>query len=114
MTAPFDINEVVPSNAKTYVAAVGSVVTFIAPLLLSISDTLPAPWPAVIGGVLAVLTALGVYRAPYKPTDETVLVHKSEVATPEPAAATPQNPLPPSVGQVGGGGNGGTYTNPWR
>jgi hypothetical protein len=113
MTAPFDINEVIPSKAKTYVGLIGSIVTFVAPLALSVSDALPPPWPAVIGGVLAVLTALGIYKAPYKPTDETVLVHKSEVAAPEQPPATPDNPVPPSGWQVGGGGNGGTYTNPW-
>jgi hypothetical protein len=103
MTAPFDITEVIPSKAKTYVGLIGSLVTFIAPLALSVSDALPAPWPAVIGGVLAVLTALGIYKAPYKPTPETVLVHKSEVAIPEPPSATPQTPIPP-----------GDYQNPWK
>lgn len=101
MTAPFDITEIIPSKAKTYVGLIGSLVTFIAPLALSVSDALPAPWPAVIGGVLAVLTALGIYKAPYKPTADTVLVHKSEVATPGLPPATPQNPV-------------GPYQNPWQ
>lgn len=104
MTAPFDITEIIPSKAKTYVGLIGSVVTFVAPLVLSVSDALPAPWPAVIGGVLAVLTALGIYKAPYKPSEDAVLVHKSEVSTPDLPAVSPQNPAPPAP----------DYTNPWQ
>jgi hypothetical protein len=89
-----NLEEIVPSKAKTWVGLVGSVVTFVAPLVLSVSDALPSPWSAVIGAVLAVLTALGIYKAPYLPP-ETVVV-------PESVATGVQ--LPPSEGE---------YRNPW-
>jgi predicted anti-sigma-YlaC factor YlaD len=52
---------------KSWVALGGSLLTFIVPWVVQVSVALPPPWPAVIGGVVAVLTALGVYRAPYAP-----------------------------------------------
>lgn len=50
--------------AKAVVALIGSALSFIIPLLLQVSVALPAPWPALIGALVAVLTALGVYRVP--------------------------------------------------
>ena len=52
---------------KAWVGLVGSALTFVIPALVQASATMPAPWPAVIAAVVAVLTAVGVYRAPYKP-----------------------------------------------
>ena len=48
MTAP----TVVPSKLKTWIALAGSVLSFVVPLIVSVEDYLPAPWPAVIGGVI--------------------------------------------------------------
>lgn len=75
-----------PSKSKTWIALAGSLLSVAVPLLITASDHLPAPWPAVIGGVIALLTATGVYRAPYMP--------KGSVLT-------------PSTTQSGG------YKNPW-
>jgi len=77
-----------PSKAKTYVALIGSLLSVAAPLILQVSTALPPPWPAAIGGIFALLTALGVYHAPYKPPG---------------TALTPVS--------AGGGGSGST--NPW-
>lgn len=55
-----------PSKAKTWIALLGSLLSVAVPLIVSASAHLPEPWPAVIGGVVAVLTALGVYHAPYQ------------------------------------------------
>lgn len=63
MTA--DLSSLVPSKWKTWVGLVGAVVTFAVPLIVSVQDYLPAPWPALIGGVLSLLTALGIYKVPY-------------------------------------------------
>lgn len=52
---------------KSWVALIGSFLTFIVPWVVQYSSLLPAPWPAVIGAVVAVLTAVGVYHAPYQP-----------------------------------------------
>lgn len=49
---------------KAWVGLVGSFLTFIVPWVVQYSSLLPAPWPAVIGAVVAVLTAVGVYHAP--------------------------------------------------
>ena len=80
MTAPqFNLEDIVPSKAKTWVGLIGSLVTLIGPAILSSTDALPAPWPLIIGLVFAALTALGIYRAPYKPTG-TVLA-PTEIVT---------------------------------
>lgn len=76
-----------PSKSKSWVALVGSLLAFAIPLLTQFSGFLPPPWPALIGGVIALLTMLGVYHAPYAPKG-TVMVPAS---------------------------NGGTYTDdPWK
>ena len=87
MTAPAPT----PSKAKAYVALLGSVLTVVGPLLLNVSTHLPEPWPAIIGGVIGLLTVLGVYQAPYRPAG-TVLV-----------------PAPPATPPADTG-----YANPWR
>ena len=52
---------------KAWTGLIGSLLTFVVPYLVQQSAGLPSPWPAVIGAVVAVLTALGIYNAPYKP-----------------------------------------------
>lgn len=52
---------------KAWVGLLGSFLTFIIPWVVQESDHLPYPWPFVIGAVVAVLTAVGVYHAPYAP-----------------------------------------------
>lgn len=52
---------------KSWTALAGSLLTFIIPTLVSVSTSWPEPWPAVIGAVVAILTAVGVYHAPYRP-----------------------------------------------
>lgn len=103
MTTP-DLSSIIPSKAKAWVGLLGSVLSFVVPLVLSVQDYLPAPWPAVIGGALAVLTALGIYRAPYKP--EGTVLAPAPTASPEWAGQVEAKPL-------GNGGN-GTYANPWQ
>jgi L-lactate permease len=98
MTEPVNLTDLVPSKAKTWVGLVGSVLTFVVPLIVSVEDYLPSPWPGVIGAVLAVLTALGVYKAPYQPTD-TVL------APDTPAVAAAARQAPPSAGG---------HQSPWK
>jgi hypothetical protein len=84
---------VVPSKFKTYVALAGSILSFVVPLIVSVENYLPAPWPAVIGGVIALLTAAGVYKAPYVPPGATVV--PTSVA----------QSLPPAAGE---------FKNPWQ
>ena len=54
---------------KAWVSLIGSLLTFIVPWVVQVSTTLPEPWPALIGAVVALLTAFGVYHAPYKPVN---------------------------------------------
>jgi hypothetical protein len=72
MTTPITIVEIVPEKWKTIVGLIGSLLAFIIPLALSVSDTLPPPWPFVIGIVVTLATGLGIYKAPYKPKDTTL------------------------------------------
>ena len=101
MSTPFDITSLLPSKAKTWVGLIGSLLTFVVPFVLSMETYLPPQWTAVIGVVLAVLTALGVYHAPYKPQG-TVLAPD----TPAVAAASVPKATPPDET--------GVYKNPWK
>lgn len=56
---------------KSWAALLGSLLTLLIPLVLRVADLLPPPWPAVIGAVIAVLTAFGVYQAPYQPVNSS-------------------------------------------
>lgn len=85
-----DLSSLIPSKFKTVVGLVGSLLTFVVPFILSVEDYLPSPWPAVIGVVLSVLTALGVYKAPYKPAG-TVLVPESVAKSAPPAPGEYRN-----------------------
>jgi hypothetical protein len=78
MTTPVPTDPATPSKSKSWVALVGSVLAFAIPLLVQFQGFLPQPWPALIGGLIALLTMFGVYKAPYKPKD-TVLVHEDAV-----------------------------------
>lgn len=99
---------VTPSKAKTWVGLAGSLLAMVVPLALEVSDSLPAPWPVVIGAVVAVLTALGVYRAPYTPSGTVVVPDAAVTPAPAtPAAATPDNPVTPYKPTS-------RYRNPWR
>jgi hypothetical protein len=46
------------SKMKTWIGLAGSLLAFIVPLALEVSDSLPSPWPAVIGALVAILTSL--------------------------------------------------------
>lgn len=70
---------------KSWTAFLGSLLTLLIPLLLQFSPMFPPPWPAVIGAVIAVLTAVGVYHAPYTPVNNRAA-----------GSVTPLNP--PTVG----------------
>lgn len=98
-----DITSIIPSKAKAWVGLLGSLLTFGVPYVLEFADALPSPWPAVIGAVLAVLTALGIYKAPYAPSGTVVAP-----ATPAVIEAASQ-PAPAPYNPPTGG-----YRNPWR
>lgn len=111
MTDPVDISSIVPSKAKTWVGLIGSLLTFVGPFILQSADLLPSPWPAVIGVVFALATALGVYKAPYKPagtvlapvdTTVSVSVDRNVDATRVNEGTVAKNQVP------------GEYPNPWE
>lgn len=56
---------------KAWTGLAGSAAAFLVPWLLQVATTLPSPWPEVAGAVVAVMTWLGVYHAPYAPVLST-------------------------------------------
>lgn len=52
---------------KSWVALLGSFLTFLVPWVVQQSANLPAPWPSLIAAVVAIASAVGVYHAPYQP-----------------------------------------------
>lgn len=99
-TPAFDIATIVPTKWKPLVGLIGAVLTFVIPTVLQYSTSLPDPWPWVIAGVVALLTAAGIYRAPYTPPGAVLAPDTPAVAA---ASAQPAPPPAPSGG----------YRNPW-
>jgi hypothetical protein len=85
----------VTKATKTWITTVGAVLAVVVPLATSALTYLPPEWAAVITGVIGVLTVLGVYTVPNKPTG-SVVVH-ADTAVPDAAS------IPPGV-----------YANPWE
>jgi hypothetical protein len=97
MTTP-NLSNLVPLKWKTWVATVSGVLTLLVPYVLEASNYLDSPWPLVVGAVIAVLGALGVYKAPY--------VAPGQVLAPNtPAVQSAAQKAPPVEG---------SYTNPWQ
>lgn len=74
-----------PVHAKAWTALAGSVLTLVGPWILQASLGLPAPWPAIVGAIFAVLTSLGVYRVPNQLTQKQVnnAIAKGHVVVPD-------------------------------
>lgn len=116
MTTP-DINEIIPSKAKTWVGLLTSLLTLGVPYALSVSTALPPPWPVVIGLVIAVLGALGIYKAPYKPTGTVLAVDPSAPVVADSVPASAPTARPTYTGPVTGSNSpdpGDYPTNPWK
>jgi hypothetical protein len=67
MTAPFNIDTIVPTKWKPWVATLSSLLAFGVPYVIQAEQWLPDPWPVVIGFIIAALTWLGVYKVPFVP-----------------------------------------------
>jgi hypothetical protein len=76
---------------KTWVALLGSLLTFAVPFVVQLTAGLPEPWPALIGAAVALATALGVYHAPYAPTRGST---PTTTGGPPPVAGEYQTPWP--------------------
>lgn len=74
------------TSGKAWVGLIGSLLTFAVPYVVTISTNFPQPWPAVVGGVVALLTMFGVYHAPYQPTTPTVPVTPPPAPSPDPTS----------------------------
>ena len=114
MTAPsVSLEEIVPSKAKAWVGLIGTLVTFLGPFILESTEALPAPWPVLIGLFFAVLTTLGIYRAPYKPKGTTLAIDPASDDAPAltsgntPVAVPASESLPPTPRTDA------EYRNPW-
>jgi hypothetical protein len=105
VTAP-DLSFIIPLKYKTYVSLIGSALSFVVPFVLQSVDALPAPWPAAIGVVLFLLSALGVYKAPYKPTGTVLVPEKSAVPNTELYGTVTDAETPDVIS--------GTFKNPWK
>ncbi len=52
------------TGTKAIIGGIGAALAFIIPLILQVSTALPPQWQAVIGAVVTLLTAVGVYKVP--------------------------------------------------
>lgn len=99
-----DLSFLIPTKYKTIVSLIGGALSFVVPFVLQATSALAPPWPAVIGVVLFLLSAFGVYKAPYAPKGAVLAPD-----TPAVAAATRQAAAP-----VVNPATGGVYRNPWQ
>jgi len=72
-------------HAKAWTALAGSILTLVGPAILQASLGLPAPWPAIVGAIFAILTSFGVYRVPNQLTQKQVnnAIAKGYIEPPE-------------------------------
>lgn len=104
MTAPgFDITPFIPLKWKPWIGAIGAILTFVVPTVTQLTANLEQPWPTAIAAVIAGLTWLGIYRAPYVPPGAVL-------APDTPAVAAASAPPAPVINPATGTG----YTNPWQ
>lgn len=68
----------VTKPTKSIVALIGAVLSVAVPLITSLQGYLPPEWSAVITGAIGLLTVLGVYVVPNKPTGEVVVPARSD------------------------------------
>lgn len=52
---------------KAWIAVIGGVLITLVPILQATANVLPQPWPAIVTGLIALLTVTGVYTVPNKP-----------------------------------------------
>lgn len=109
MTTPI-VTTVEPTKAKSWVALVGSLLSFALPLLASVQNLVPEPWPAVIGGVCALGTWIATRLTPNHPANTSLVPNDQIISLPNgvgysPVPDVPQAPPPPST--TG-------YRNPWE
>lgn len=61
----------VPTNSttahKALAAGIGGILITVIPILQAIGVYLPEPWPAIVTGLVAILTVTGVYRVKNQP-----------------------------------------------
>ena len=99
MTAPITP---VTKPTKTVIATIGAVLSVVVPLVTSLLTYLPSEWSAVITGVIGLLTVLGVYVVPNKPTG-AVVVSESTPIRELPTGTPLSEVVDPS-----------SYRNPWK
>jgi hypothetical protein len=85
-----------PTKAKSWVAGVSAVLTVLVPYVLSVSNYLPDPWPAVVGGVIGVLGLVGVYKVPNHPKDTSIVPNSQITSLPPDVGYTPVPDVQPS------------------
>jgi hypothetical protein len=90
MTSPNPIvTTIEPTKAKSWVALLGSVMTFLVPLLAEMQGSMPDPWPAIIGAVLAVATFFGVRQTRNVPKGTVAVPGDQVTALPAGVSYTP-------------------------
>jgi len=91
MTAPVPIT---PSNAKAWVALIGSLLGALVPIAGQVAGVLPPPWGAILSGIIAVI-GLVTGKA----------VHQTSNLPPNVVITAPTDPAAPPAGG---------WQNPWR
>jgi hypothetical protein len=105
-STPVNIDTIIPAKWKPIVGLIGSLLTLGVPYIVSVEQYLPSPWPLVIGVVIAILTSLGIYRAPYVPDGAVLAPNTPAVAVAAQAAVTQEAVKQATVP--------GAYGNPWK
>ena len=114
-----DLNTVVPHKWKPIIGLLGSLLAVVIPAVVAAETSLPPVWTVVIGAGVALLTALGIYKAPYQPEGTIIAPATPEVIESAQAAmGIPKTPLPeeetPAPAPPSKRTKSGEYQNPWK
>lgn len=104
------VTPVAPLHTKTWISAIGSILTTAVPLVLGLLQYIPAQYAwvgAAVTAVIGLLQTLGVYKGAYKPSD-TSIVPDNQIQTLPPEV--PYTPIP----DVAYTPATGAYVNPYK
>jgi hypothetical protein len=90
--APTGTSTIGPSGWIGIAGVVGQAILWLLPQTISV---LPPQWAAAVSGLLALLTALGIYTAPNQKESDVAPAPAAQASAPAPAPQPPAPPAPP-------------------
>lgn len=113
MTTP-DLSGLIPTKWKPWVAALGTILSYIIPTVSASVVGLSQPWPTVFAAVLTVLAWFGVYGVPYAPKGTQAVFVPEDAKTVTVQDHNDHVTVNLDTGAVGSIPTGRRRVNPWK